>query len=42
MTSLSVAYSPDATLALTVSAISLGNVILNCCAERMQIHQSER
>jgi len=35
MTSLSLAYSPDATLARTSAAISLGSVTLNCWVERM-------
>ena len=36
MTSLSVAYSPAATLDRTRSAISLGRVMLNCCVERIR------
>jgi hypothetical protein len=32
-----VAYSPEATLALIASAISVGSVMLNCWVVRMQI-----
>jgi hypothetical protein len=37
MTSLSVAYSPEATLARTASAMSLGRVMLNRCVDRIAI-----
>ena len=37
ITSLSLAYSPDETLVLTICAISFGNVTLNCCVLRMGI-----